>query len=255
MFNLLQTTATESRTCEQHGNFISSYITIRDQSKWTNCPECIKNMIAKETLAEIENNRLDSAKTALESVLKRGSIPEAYRDKSFDNFNAYNPALVDALNRCKRFADNFQQAKKQNTHGVFLGGTGVGKTHLAIAIVRRVIELGYTSMFIKMADIIQVVKESWSKKNVSEKEVLHNFIDIDLLVIDECGITSNDVEREKLFYIVDKRYESGRPVIIISNEIEDLKKKIGDRVVSRLFESKFIIAFEGGDYRMEGISK
>ena len=228
-------------TCETHGEYESIFMAV--SNKWTRCPICVKQESAKKTQSEIEQNFAESRKNIVESVLKRAAIPEAYVNKSFADYTCKTEEMKKVYNHCKYYANHFNEAIEKNIHGVFVGNTRTGKTHLAIAILNEIIKKGYTGTFVKMADIILAIKASWGSKETNENAVLKTFIDLDLLVIDECAINADEREKDKLFYIVDKRYERRKPVIIISNEINELKKKIGDRIVARLMESNFVKIF------------
>ena len=154
----------------------------------------------------------------------------------------YMEASVDFL---KSYCDNFN---KNSGSFFFTGGTGLGKTHLSLAVMNKVTEKGY-SVFYGSADNIikQMEKERFGRSNGDIEEEIEN---ADLLIIDDLGTEFRTAFSETAVYqIINNAILNSKPMIISSNlSIGELEERYGQRVVSRL-NSCEVINFIGTDIR------
>ena len=86
-------------------------------------------------------------------------IPRRYQHCTLENFTAYNESLQRAINQARRMADAFPAVNR----GLFFEGQpGVGKTHLAVAILTRVIEgAGARGLFYDTRDLLRVIRSTY----------------------------------------------------------------------------------------------
>jgi DNA replication protein DnaC len=151
-------------------------------------------------------------------------------------------ASVDFL---KSYSVNFN---KNSGSFFFTGGTGLGKTHLSLAVMNKVTEKGY-SVFYGSADNIikQMEKERFGRSNTDIEEEIEN---ADLLIIDDLGTEFRTAFSETAVYqIINNAILNSKPMIISSNlSITELEERYGQRVVSRL-NSFEVINFIGTDIR------
>lgn len=154
----------------------------------------------------------------------------------------YMKASVDFL---KSYSEKFN---KNSGSFFFTGGTGLGKTHLSLAVMNKVTEKGY-SVFYGSADNIikQMEKERFGRSNGDIEEEIEN---ADLLIIDDLGTEFRTAFSETAVYqIINNAILNGKPMIISSNlSITELEERYGQRVVSRL-NSFEVINFIGTDIR------
>lgn len=154
----------------------------------------------------------------------------------------YMEASVDFL---KSYCDNFN---KISGSFFFTGGTGLGKTHLSLAVMNKVTEKGY-SVFYGSADNIikQMEKERFGRSNGDIEEEIEN---ADLLIIDDLGTEFKTAFSETAVYqLINNAILNSKPMIISSNlSITELEERYGQRVVSRL-NSFEVINFIGTDIR------
>src|SRR5262245_24058521 len=189
--------------------------------------------------------------------LQSASMPKRYQHCTFDNFTAYNESLQRAVAQARAVADAFPAVTK----GLFLEGQpGVGKTHLAAAVLKRVIErAGAHGLFYDTRDLLRVIRSTYDPSiRTTELEILRPVMRADLLVLDDIGAekTSEWVE-ETMNLIVNTRYNERRLTVFTSNyeDIPDdtdpnsLLFRIGHRMRSRLHEMCEFVVLDGADYR------
>ena len=137
---------------------------------------------------------------------------------------------------------------------------GVGKTHLAVAVLRQVIQTrGARGIFYDTRDLLRVIRSTYDPVNrTQEMDILRPVIDADLLVLDDLGAekTSEWVD-ETLNLIVNSRYSEKRTTIFTSNyddnpdntDPDSLLFRIGFRMRSRLHEMCEFLYLDAADYR------
>jgi len=189
--------------------------------------------------------------------LSDSNIPKRYQHCTLGNFTAYNESLERAVAQARRIADAYPSI----TAGLFLEGQpGVGKTHLAAAVLKQVIQTtGARGLFYDTRDLLRIIRSTYDASiRTTELEVLRPVMQADLLVLDDLGAekTSEWVE-ETMNLIVNTRYNERRVTIFTSNyaDIPDdtdpnaLLFRIGHRMRSRLHEMCEFIVMDGADYR------
>ena len=149
---------------------------------------------------------------------------------------------------CKEYAHAFTK-KAQGI--VMYGGTGLGKTHLSLAIANVVIERGYDVYYGSIQSIMEKLeREHFGRKSdgESEKEAV---INADLLIIDDLGVEfTTQFTTAALHDILNSRLLKGLPTIISTNlEMDEIYEKYTQRIASRLFGSSLPLAFCGRDIR------
>jgi DNA replication protein DnaC len=189
--------------------------------------------------------------------LATANIPKRYQHCTLDNFAAYNETLEKAVAHAKRVADAFPVVSR----GLLLEGQpGVGKTHLAVAVLKMVIErTGAHGLFYDTRDLLRVIRSTYDPSiRTTELEILRPVMRADLLVLDDLGAekTSEWVE-ETMNLIVNTRYNERRMTLFTSNYLDipedddpnSLLFRIGHRMRSRLHEMCEFLVLDGADYR------
>jgi DNA replication protein DnaC len=191
-------------------------------------------------------------------TLKSAGIPAQYKRAELANFEGRGSNLkMDAYRAATKFADSFPVVDK----GIlFYGPHGVGKTHLAVGILRQVIrERGARGFFFETRELLRMVRDTYNR-TVDEREldVLSPVLKADLLVLDDLGAEkASEWTQETLGMVVNARYNARRPTIVTTNLDDDLGNddplsfiwQIGARTRSRLKEMCDWVRISGVDVR------
>ena len=132
------------------------------------------------------------------------------------------------------------------------GPTGTGKTHLAAAVVRRVIENRRPSvLFERCAEFYLRIRDSYREGVGSEAMELSRMEAPELLILDDLAAGSlSDFERRCTLQVLDRRLDCARPTIVTSNwTLEKIAEAMDDRIASRLAQFR-LFALEGLDRRV-----
>lgn len=187
----------------------------------------------------------------IEAQWNNAGIPKRFRGCRFSNFK-----LVEGSKRAYELSRKYaMEFDHETTKGLyFLGDVGAGKTHLAISILRTVIEKGHSGKFLMVPRWLDQIRASFNRKyddQPTTDEVAAEFKFPGLLVVDDIG-SENPSEwvREQIFLGVDERYTNMLPTIFTSNLTpEELEDRLGKRTVSRIIEMCDGVLVEAADYR------
>lgn len=171
------------------------------------------------------------------NLFKAARIPPRFQGRSFENYYPKNESQEFARKFARTIVDLYPGADK----GLLLmGGVGVGKTHLAIAILRELIEKkGVNCLFYESGSLLKAIQESYNAiSETSEMRVLAPVYEAEVLVLDELGATvPTDWVRDTLYQIINARYNNNRLTIFTTNytdevrvddEIKSLRARLGE---------------------------
>lgn len=243
----------ETAVCPTHGEFEQRVLSMLPGTRPIRslCPKCAEARAA----AEAETERRQKAATRRLDVDARhrdSGVPLRFRDRTFANYEPETKPAKIALAVCKRYAETKEELREGRSL-VLTGGPGTGKTHLACAVAKHVIEEHVASVrFVTVADMLRQIKETYRKDATqTESSVIESFIGCDLLVIDEIGVqVGSEHEKLLLFEVLNGRYQELAPTILVSNlSAEELEQFLGHRVMDRYRECGVILAFDWASFR------
>ena len=137
---------------------------------------------------------------------------------------------------------------------LMLGPPGVGKTHLAIGLGRKVVERGHTVRFTTATALLSVLAKAESEGTLSEK--LTEFSKPKLLIVDELGYLPFERRASHLFFqLVNRRYEKGSVLITTNQRVSEWGTVFGDEVLAtaildRLLHHSHTLMISGESYRL-----
>jgi DNA replication protein DnaC len=185
-------------------------------------------------------------------LLGAARIPRRYEKCSFANFISDPGTSQDhALRHAHKFANEYPAVDRGL---LFMGPAGVGKTHLAVSIIRDLIEKGFAGVFCEFGSLLKEIQDSYNPvSKSSELRVLAPVYKADVLVLDELGATvPTEWVRDTMYQIINKRYNDKKLTIFTTNYLDkanELEERITYRLRSRLYEMCTGIVIDGEDYR------
>ncbi len=214
-----------------------------------------------------------------ERLLAAAHIPARYEHCELTTFE-YDPdqknqkSIRDARFLAGRFVEEYPTDK---TGLLFVGSVGVGKTHLAVGIIKALIrDKGIPCLFSDYRELLKQIQNSYNPSvQATEMEVLQPVFDTEVLVLDELGaVRSTEWVFDTVNYILNSRYNANKTTIVTTNfpdgpeetnpETDNLRSpsaaeraarretlgdRIGERMRSRLHEMCKKVELEGPDYR------
>ena len=151
------------------------------------------------------------------------------------------------LDSCRDFAERFDGKNGESL--LFVGTTGLGKTHLSSAIAQKVIEKGFSVVYDSAQNILATFERDRFSQSISKPS--DKYFNCDLLIIDDLGTELRGTSSASYFYtLINSRLVASRSVIISTNlSPTALSQQYEERFVSRLFGEYNVFIFEGEDIR------
>lgn len=173
----------------------------------------------------------------------------SFEDFSLENYSEENyPRMKFVLEFCEGYANSFSLSSKSL---VMLGGTGLGKTHLSLAIASKAIEKGFGVVYGTIQSFARKFENERFKD--TEESTFSTLLDCDLLILDDLGTEiSSSYVTASIYEIIDTRLMKNLPTIISTNlETKEMKNRYSERLVSRIFGNYYILNFVGNDMRLK----
>jgi DNA replication protein DnaC len=213
-----------------------------------------------------------------ERRLAAAHVPERYKDCTLDAYEIYHGSdrsLKEGLQAARKFVE----AYPVDTGGkglLFIGSIGVGKTHLAVGVLQRLVrEKGVKGLFCDYRELLKNIQNSYNPQvNTTELELLKPVFAAEVLVLDDLGAQKpNEWVWDTVALILNTRYNDKLSTIITTNYPDmaagsgaksdaeraareiTLGDRIGDRMLSRLAEMCIRVEMSGKDFRQTGVKR
>lgn len=209
-------------------------------------------------------------------LFNHAGIPGKFVHEGLDNYVVTgHRSQKDALTRSRTFIKEFIQMKGQYSQGlIFMGDPGLGKTHLAVSIIKELIlKHGVECKFVDFFELLKDIRHGYGE-DISEGEFINPYVGVKILVIDELAKGRNtDWELTILDHFISTRYNDDDKVTLVTTNFKDkldngigqednkkaglssastrytLEEKIGPRIFSRLMEMCKKVHLQGKDFR------
>jgi len=205
------------------------------------------------------------------SLLAAARIPKRYEHCELVSFTTDFPGadLSLALARIAAVKYVEEYDPKDATGLLVIGKIGVGKTHLAVGIIKELLGKGIGCLFCDYRDLLKQIQNSYNDSvKTTELEVLRPVFETEVLVLDELGaVKPTEWVWDTVSLILNTRYNDNRTTIITTNfdnkpagalagprgaaREETLGDRVGERMRSRLNEMCRIIKMDGEDFRQK----
>lgn len=173
---------------------------------------------------------------------------ECYSSQSLENSIVPRNKAERVFEAARKYAQNFSMSSKNL---LFIGATGLGKTHLSLAIVNVVINKGYYVCYGTSQNICDDLQSEQFGRSENTYYSKRQVLDCDLLVLDDLGTEiENQYSIATIYNIINSRILSGRPTIISTNcEFDELLNKYDQRITSRITGEYIKMYLFGNDIR------
>lgn len=162
---------------------------------------------------DAEEQKRKRFRNMINVIYKQNYVERKYQELNFENF------IIDLNNKnAVKMANDYINKNKDKilSNGlIIMGESGVGKTHLAAAIANKLIENDKIVLMGRLTTLLDMIKETFRDNTKSENELIELYSNVDMIIIDDLGTEKiSSWALEKLYTIIQNRFENGLPIII-----------------------------------------
>ncbi|WP_073998177.1 IS21-like element helper ATPase IstB [Anaerococcus urinomassiliensis] len=245
-------------------------MTIKETSNYLRLKENLEYLKLKQFILHIDDQIADRNTSLIESLLKltdyevdtkrinaANQMVKTAAFPSLKDISTFDFSFQPSINE-RQIKDLCQLGFLENNENiVFLGSSGVGKTHLSISIGIEAARQRYSTYFIKCANLLENLKKAQDENRLEAR--LKHYASYKLLIIDELGyLPISQGDERLLFQLIDRRYEKKSTIVSTNINFSDWESifydtRIANAILDRILHHCTVIQIVGDSYRLKDI--
>jgi len=186
------------------------------------------------------------------SEFEDARIPERFKEEALETFDPYKASLKALQKDIREYVENYSL---NHAKGLYIyGSTGCGKTHLAVGILKALIERGINGVFYNVVDLLDAIRATYDPQSgPNPKSILIQQLQRQVFVLDDFGVQKATTwVADRLYALINRRYQDCKTLIITSNiRMPDLMMRVDSTLASRIIDMCKEIEIQADDFRKQ----
>lgn len=199
-----------------------------------------------------EKDQAERAKREFEEMVSRNRMVCFHEKQMYEWTFANDDGKVPAMEKARAYVEHWDEVKNKGIGLILWGGVGTGKTYLAACIANALLKQGKKVL---MKDFTEI-----SNISVFDADAYVSALSVyDLLILDDLGAErASEFATQNVFNVVNRRWESGKPLIVTTNKSLDELKQAEELSEKRIYDRVLAMCtpiYMGGKSKREDIKK
>lgn len=188
--------------------------------------KCVREQIEEEIRQKKKEEAAERIRVLRNASLMNGILTDASFDKcSITSNNERN------MDICKGYVEHFDEMKGKNHGLLFWGAVGTGKSYAAACIANALINQGHTVVMTSIVRLLSLPQDE------EFDMLLRRMMNCELMILDDLGAERDTgYALEKVYYVIESRYRSGKPLIVTTNLVLEDMRKVEDETYGRTYD-------------------
>lgn len=204
---------------------------------------CVTDLAAKQAVKELNQS------VQFESCSFSNFSLSYYQGQHTETGGNCYAAMERVLFFCREYASHFTLSSSSI---LMFGKTGLGKTHLSLAIANEVLQKGFSVLYDSVINFLRQVEKEHFGREEKGTDTLEMLLSCDLLILDDLGTEfRSQFYQSAVYNIVNTRMNRKKPTIISTNmDYDGISYQYDERITSRIFTTYTCLQFVGTDVRV-----